>query len=177
MASIGTYLGGTAVRKFRKNPTIHPPKSMVLAMRERSTKAKTGRVRFFHIPDGKMATMQPIIEANVQQFPERIITDLSAVYEIMFRNAKHFAHRTVNHSREWIVPGTRFHTNTMESSFSLLKKRGLIGSFHRVSVKHLHRYLTEFEYRFNARNAGDRFNMALSAMLHKPHMPYKALIA
>ena len=44
-------------------------------------------------------------------------------------------------------------------------------------MKHLHRYLTEFEYRFNARKAEDRFTMALSAMLHKPHMPFKALTA
>jgi ISXO2-like transposase domain/Transposase zinc-ribbon domain len=169
-----TYIGGTADRRFRKNPTPRPPKDMVLAMRERTTKAKLGRVRFFHIPNGKMDTLKPIIEANTQQFPYRIITDQSSVYENMFRDSE--AHRTVNHSREWIVPGSAIHTNSVESSFSLLK-RGLIGSFHRVSVKHLHRYLTEFEYRFNARKAEDRFNMALAAMLHNQHMPYKALIA
>lgn len=171
-----TYIGGEAVRKFRKNPKPRPAKEMVLAMRERGTKAKAGRVRYFHVPNGKLATLKPIIEANIQEFPTRIITDQSSVYENMFRKAHHSAHRTVNHSQEWVVPGTNFHTNTVESSFSLLK-RGIIGSFHRVSVKHLHRYLTEFEYRFNARKAGDRFNMALSAMLHKPHMPYSDLIA
>ena len=69
------------------------------------------------------------------------------------------------------MPGTSIHTNTVESTFSLLK-RGLIGSFHRVSIKHLHRYLTEFEYRFNARKAADRFNMTLSNMLGDTPMPY-----
>ncbi len=82
----------------------------------------------------------------------------------------------VNHSQEWVVPGTKFHTNTVESSFSLLK-RGLIGSFHRVSVKHLHRYLTEFEYRFNARKASDRFSMTLGEMMGTKPMPYAALTA
>jgi len=74
------------------------------------------------------------------------------------------------------VPGTRVHTNTVENSFTLLK-RGLIGSFHRVSIKHLHRYLTEFEYRFNARKAADRFTMTLANMLGTDAMPYAALTA
>ena len=82
----------------------------------------------------------------------------------------------MNHSQQWVVPGSRIHTNSVESSFSLLK-RGLIGSFHRVSIKHLHRYLTEFEYRFNARKAADRFNMTLSNMLGDAPMPYAALTA
>jgi ISXO2 transposase-like protein/transposase-like zinc ribbon protein len=169
-----TYLSGTADRRFRKTPVIRPPKDMVLAMRERSTKAKVGRVRFFHVPDGKMASLQPIIAANLQQFPKRVITDQSVVYDFMFRDSD--AHRTVNHSQEWIVPGTRIHTNTVESSFSLLK-RGLIGSFHRVSVKHLHRYLTEFEYRFNARKADDRFSMTVREMMTTRPMEFKQLTA
>lgn len=171
-----TYLGGSAVRKFRKNPKPRPAKDMVLAMRERNTKNRAGRVRYFHIPNGKLATMKPIIEANLQPYPERIITDQSSVYESMFRSSHRKAHRTVNHSIEWVVPGTRFHTNTVESSFSLLK-RGLIGSFHWVSVKHLHRYLSECEYRFNERNNSERFGKTLRAMLTAPTMPYKELIA
>jgi hypothetical protein len=74
------------------------------------------------------------------------------------------------------VPGSRIHTNTVESSFSLLK-RGLIGSFHRVSIKHLHRYLTEFEFRFNERSNGARFDKTAQRMLKGKTMPYKALTA
>ena len=40
--------------------------------------------------------------------------------------------------------------NTIENAFSLLK-RGIIGNFHKVSIKHLQRYLDEFSYRFNRR--------------------------
>ena len=47
-------------------------------------------------------------------------------------------------------------TNSMESVFSLFK-RGVIGQFHKLSAKHLHRYLAEFEYRFNRRNDADVF--------------------
>ncbi|MGA3053359.1 MAG: transposase [Candidatus Korobacteraceae bacterium] len=47
-------------------------------------------------------------------------------------------------------------TNSIESAFSLLK-RGVIGQFHKLSGKHLHRYLREFEYRFNRRNDADVF--------------------
>ena len=82
----------------------------------------------------------------------------------------------MNHSQQWVVPGSRIHTNTVESSFSLLK-RGLIGSFHRVSIKHLHRYLTEFEYRFNARRDAERFEKTVSEMLQTKPMPMKQLIA
>jgi hypothetical protein len=67
-------------------------------------------------------------------------------------------------------------TNTIESAFSLLK-RGLIGSFHRVSIKHLHRYLSEFEYRFNVRNINAKFEGILERLLKTETMPYKQLIA
>jgi hypothetical protein len=50
-------------------------------------------------------------------------------------------HGTVNHSKEFVVPGTNIHTNSIECEFGLFK-RGIIGSFHHVSGKHLHRYLT-----------------------------------
>jgi len=148
----------------------------VLAMRERSTKTTTGRVRYFHIPDGTRQSIQPLIDKHVDPYTNRIITDSSAVYDFAINDWHKRNHRKVNHSQQWVVPGSRIHTNTVESSFSLLK-RGLIGSFHRVSIKHLHRYLTEFEYRFNARKASDRFNMTLANMLGATPMPYAALTA
>ena len=76
---------------------------------------------------------------------------------------------------QWIVPGTKIHTNTVESSFSLLK-RGLIGSFHRVSIKHLHRYLTEFEHRFNQRKAEDRFREMVMRVAQTSPLTYRTLV-
>lgn len=106
----------------------------------------------------------------------RINTDQSAVYDFAIHEPFNSRHRAVNHSMQWIVPGSKIHTNTVEGSFSLLK-RGLIGSSHRVSIKHLHRYLTEFEYRFNQRKADDRYTMTVAAMLRGTPMPFKQLVS
>ena len=53
----------------------------------------------------------------------------------------------------------------------------LIGSFHRVSIKHVHRYLTEFEYRFNARKDVHIFEKTVAEMLKGQPMPMKELTA
>jgi hypothetical protein len=169
-----TYIGGTAVRRFQKVPKPKPPKEMVLAIRERSSKDRAGRVRYFHIPDGTRASIQPILDEHVAFNARRIITDNSAVYDFAISESHKKNHRKVNHSQQWVVPGSRIHTNTVESSFSLLK-RGLIGSFHRVSIKHLHRYLTEFEYRFNERKNAERFELTVGEMLKTKPMPMKQL--
>lgn len=70
-------------------------------------------------------------------------------------------HDTVNHSRKEYVRGN-VHTNTVEGFFSLLK-RGVYGTYHSVSRHHLHRYLSEFEFRYNTRglNDGERIVEAL----------------
>jgi hypothetical protein len=76
--------------------------------------------------------------------------------------------------------GTDIHTNTIESAFSLLK-RGILGSFHQVSIKHLPRYLSEFEYRFNRRERKgepkqDMFTETLRRMAKANPMPFSSLI-
>jgi hypothetical protein len=84
-------------------------------------------------------------------------------------------HKTIRHKSKVYVNGI-VHTNSIESAFSLLK-RGLIGSFHRVSIKHLHRYLTEFQCRFNERKEADRFGLTVERMMQGDPMPYKQLTA
>jgi hypothetical protein len=128
------------------------------------------------VNDGKRATIQPIIDAHVDPYADRITTDNSAVYDFAINRAAQGESPQGEPITEWVVPGSRIHTNTVESSFSLLK-RGLIGSFHRVSIKHLHRYLTEFEFRFNERSNGARFDKTAQRMLKCKTMPYKALTA
>jgi hypothetical protein len=58
----------------------------------------------------------------------------------------------VNHSDEEYVRTYFWHTNTAEGYFSILK-RGIVGVYHHVSAEHLHRYLAEFDYRYNERIA------------------------
>jgi len=62
-------------------------------------------------------------------------------------------HVSVNHGIKQYVLG-RASTNTAESSFAILK-RGLMGIYHAVSKKHLHRYIGEFDFRWNTRRLSD----------------------
>ena len=56
-------------------------------------------------------------------------------------------------------------------------KRGIIGSFHKVSIKHLHRYLSEFQFRWNNREAQDMFALVIAALVIGAALPYAKLIA
>jgi transposase-like protein len=84
----------------------------------------------------------------------RLITDEHRAYKpvgIAFRGG----HESVAHSAgEYVREGTDVHSNTVEGVFSLLK-RGIMGTFHSVSRKHLPNYLNEFEFRYNTRKIDD----------------------
>ena len=62
-----------------------------------------------------------------------------------------------------------------ESAFSLFK-RGIVGSFHKISIKHLHRYLSEFEMRFNERENPEGFELVVSRAAKTATMPYRQLV-
>ena len=171
-----TYIGGRAKRRANHKPRA--PKDMVVAMRERSSESKgtTGRVRYFHVPDGKKDTIGHLVEKHINPSVQRVYTDDAVVYDFSMNAEMKKKHRTVNHSIQWVVPGSRIHTNTVESSFSLLK-RGLIGSFHRVSTKHLQRYLNEFEYRFNERNSTRQFENCVAEMCASKPLTFRNLVS
>jgi transposase-like protein len=173
-----TCLGGRTKRRFSRASEVRAPKDVVVAMREPSFKSSktTGRVRYFHVQDAKASSIGPILEANLADNVSRVYTDDAAVYSFAMSETLSARHRTVNHSIQWIVPGSRIHTNTVESSFSLLK-RGLIGSFHRVSTKHLQRYLNEFEYRFNERNSTKQFENCVAEMCATKPLTYRSLVS
>ena len=63
------------------------------------------------------------------------------------------SHDIIKHSENEYVKGN-IHTNTIEGFFSLLK-RGVKGTFHHVRGMHLHRYLSEFDFRWNRRDISD----------------------
>ena len=73
-----------------------------------------------------------------------------------------FNHAIVKHGEGIYVVGGA-HTNTIEGFWSLLK-RGIVGIYHQVSVKHLDKYIDEFEFRYNSRTLteGERFASMLS---------------
>jgi transposase-like protein len=135
-----TYVGGRA--RNRKNHV--PPKEAVVALVERD-----GRVRSRHVPTVNGQTLRPILKEEINK-ASYVMTDESPIYPSI---ASEFGgHGTVNHSIEEYVRGGFWHTNTVESYFSILK-RGVIGTYHHVSAEHLKRYLGEFDFRHNERIA------------------------
>jgi transposase-like protein len=84
----------------------------------------------------------------------RLITDDHAGYNGVGR-AFAGGHESVKHSAwEYAKPGTDIHSNTIEGVFSLIK-RGVMGTFHSISRKHIPNYLNEFEFRWNTRKLDD----------------------
>lgn len=84
-------------------------------------------------------------------------------------------HKTIKHSAGEYVSGD-IHTNTIESAFSLLK-RGIVGSWHKVSAKHLTRYLAEMEFRFNRRKHRDLFTETLRHMVNTDPLQFSKLVS
>ncbi len=165
-----TYLGGKIRGKTQRE--VKKLKQVVVGIKQRG-----GKLRLFHAPDAKIETLAAYIKEHVSADVQYIMTDELPAYPRALRIAgqDEIKHKTVNHSAEIYVDGD-VTTNGIESVFSLFK-RGVIGSFHKISIKHLHRYLSEFETRFNARKADDRFNPTLRRMLGVEPMPYAELIA
>jgi hypothetical protein len=99
-----------------------------------------------------------------------MMTDESLIYPKI--GAEFKSHYTVNHSaNEYARLGSFIHTNTAESFFSILK-RGITGVYHTISEAHLHRYLAEFDFRYNNRTAlgvtdTERAEKAIKAMVGK----------
>ena len=74
---------------------------------------------------------------------------------------------------EWVIGDV--HTNGIEGVWSLFK-RSIVGTFHKMSVKHLDRYLEELEWRFNNRNNPHIFRDALLRIVNNGNLTYRRLI-
>jgi transposase-like protein len=119
-------------------------KTKVLTLVDRTTK----QARSTLIPNLRQETIMTVVNANVSR-EARIMTDQARYYMSAFDG---FAgHETVDHSKEEYVRGEA-HTNTAEGYFSLFKK-GMRGIYQHCQEKHLHRYLAEFDFRYNNREA------------------------
>ena len=102
------------------------------------------------------------------------MTDENPAYNFRMSRLEKVPHRRIKHKERVYVKG-EVHTNTIESAFSLLK-RGIMGSFHQVSIKHLQRYLNEFGYRFNRKEDADLFEQTVGRMAGVKPMPYAKLV-
>ena len=135
-----TYVGGKA--KNRKGKV--PPKEAVVSLVERG-----GKVRSRHVADVSGKTLRDAIVTQIDR-SSYLMTDEAPAYKSTGDEFE--GHGTVNHSAEEYVRAYFWHTNTVEGYFSILK-RGVMGTFHHISAQHLHRYLAEFDYRYNEREA------------------------
>jgi transposase-like protein len=163
-----TYVGGKVKRKGR--PFVKKEKKdVVLGMIERG-----GKLKLIPVKDNKMAIIEPVIRKHIS--PDAMLqTDESAIYTIIGKRHFDGRHRMINHTRSYGIGDN--HTNTIENAFSLLK-RGIYGSFHKVSIKHLGRYCDEFSYRFNRRGMqAEMFNATVKQLTHGKALRFKTLIA
>lgn len=116
-------------------------KRPILALVERG-----GRVRSFHVPIADKINVTAIVRENIAR-ESRFMTDESKLYG--GSNAHFATHETITHSRKEYVRGD-VHTNTVEGYFSIFK-RGMRGVYQHCKEKHLHRYLAEYDFRYNHR--------------------------
>jgi transposase-like protein len=134
----------TRGQKFTKGGKSGPSNKRAIV----SLVQRGGSVRSFHVAVADQDTVQNIVCQNVLA-ETRLHTDESRLYH--GADSVFAAHETVKHSRKEYVRGD-VHTNTIEGYFSIFK-RGMRGNYQHCKEKHLHRYLAEFDFRYNNRIA------------------------
>jgi transposase-like protein len=143
----------TAGKPFTKRKgAARIPKRSVVSLVERG-----GKVRSFHVDRADKETVVQILMNNVAQ-SATLFTDESRLYT---GADTHFAgHETVNHASGEYVRGI-VNTNSIEGFFSIFK-RGMKGVYQHCSEKHLQRYLSEFDFRYNSRDLSDAVRTTLA---------------
>jgi transposase-like protein len=146
MGGVGSIVEADETFLGRKEGSIkrrgHGHKNAVLSLIDRQDK----QVRSFHVEGTSAADIVPIVKSNVAK-ETTIMTDEGGHY---FALGDHFAsHESVSHKADEYVRGDA-HTNTVEGYFSIFK-RGMKGVYQHCSERHLHRYVAEFDFRYNNR--------------------------
>lgn len=158
-----TFIG--KLKGVEKRRAFHH-KMKVLALVDRDS----GKARTMVVDNVKAETLMPLVLANIAR-EARVMTDEHSGY----RDAGKFfaAHGTTSHGKgEYVnVQDRSIHSNTVEGYFSIFK-RGMKGVYQHCGEDHLHRYLAEFEFRYNNREAlgcndSDRSVAALQGIVGK----------
>jgi transposase-like protein len=120
-----------------------------------------GRVQSMHVQKVTSENLRPIVDQMVAE-DAHVMTDSSTVLKGALMTRKH--DQVNHHVGEYVryENGVCITTNSIEGFFATLK-RGINGVYHHVGKQHLHRYLSEFDFRYNSRKEkdGDRTLMAL----------------
>ena len=159
-----TYVGGKYDRRLKRAKYDKPA---VFGMLER----ETGRVVAKHIPVANQWQIGQEMDAKVIK-DAQVMTDESRLYLNLTR--KGFEHDIVIHSDKQWVKGN-VHTQGIDGFWGLLK-RGVIGTFHQISVKHLDRYVQEFSYRWNGRENQEMFVITVACLVLGTPLPYAKLV-
>ena len=124
------------------------------------------------VDDNGRHTLHGFIRSATGPAVERLMTDEWRSYRGIADADT--THETVNHSAEEWARGD-VHTNTVEGVWSLFK-RSIVGSYHKLSAKHLDAYLDELEWRFNNRENPYLFRDTLTRLLSSENLPYQQLV-
>jgi transposase-like protein len=158
-----TYIGG---KRHHVGSGYVENKTMVLGVMQRGGHA--------HLRAEKrkptMKVLREFIHAQVDLKNSRLMTDEHPAYQ---GTCPGTVHQTVNHQKEEWVRGD-VHTNRIENAWSLFK-RSVVGSYHKISRKHLDAYLDEFEWRFNNRENPFLFRDTVQKLIASPNLAYKKL--
>ncbi len=145
-----TYFGKTEEPRVSPHRDGRPYKTGSRGPRDKrpivSLVERGGEVRSFHVPVAGQFIVQEIVKKNLAR-ESRLHTDESRLYHGM---DKHFMHETIKHTAGEYARGD-VTTNSVEGYFSIFK-RGMKGTYQHCAEKHLHRYLAEFDFRFNTRS-------------------------
>jgi transposase-like protein len=160
-----TFIGRLEGQKKGKAAWAH--KNVVLTLVERG-----GSARSFHIDGVRTGDILPIIRANVSR-EAHLMTDEANSYKVI-ADIEGLNHDTVKHSKDEYVryEGDKIiTTNTVEGYYSIFK-RGMKGVYQHCAEKHLHRYLSEFDFRYSNRVAlgvhdGERADIAIKGAAGK----------
>jgi transposase-like protein len=155
---VGTYKPGDNYRRKRLAPTAN--KAAVVSVLQRG-----GRVQSRHVERVTSENLKAMVDTMVDE-NAHVMTDSSTVLQKAFLGRR--THSQVNHAEKEYVryeDGLCITTNAIEGYFATLK-RGINGVYHHVGKQHLHRYLSEFDFRYNSRKEkdGDRTLLALSGV-------------
>jgi transposase-like protein len=158
-----TWVGGVnrGVGSGRENKTC------VVGITERG-----GKLRLMVVEDLNSKSIQNAVQKWVSKDLELIVSDACASYVPAIGPIYRRKYARVNHSQPYFEG--KENTNCIENRFSLLK-RGIVGSWHKVSVKHLQRYLEEVSFRFSQRKNPALFSLTLLNLLNADPLTFKAL--
>jgi len=154
-------------------------KTVVMAAVERG-----GRVRLKKVASRKIGDVRDFVNEAVSKDAKSVYTDDYKAYRRLFPKQvhEHVRHSplhkrqkdgSIRTSIEWVRG--KIHTNTVEGVFSLLD-RSIIGAYHKVSTKHLPRYLSEVEWRYNNRKNPYLFRDTILELIRADHIEYGTLV-